>query len=61
MPKPRKRCVKRRYRDWIAAEIALGTIQRVSDRAVVPKRTYPCPKCNGWHLTSMTLPPLETK
>lgn len=44
---------KRRFRDRIAAEMA---IQRIATRGVVtdkdPVRAYRCPDCRGWHLTS---------
>lgn len=51
---------KRRFRDRIAAEAALARItfrHEVSGRRrahayKVPVRTYRCPECHGWHLTS---------
>lgn len=48
------RCRKRRFRDEVAAKLALATIGR-RDNAARPKterRAYPCPSCRGWHLTS---------
>jgi len=48
------KCFKVRYRDEIAAKLALATIQN-QDKASRPKaerRAYFCPDCRGWHLTS---------
>ncbi len=48
-------CAKRRYRTDIAAKFALGRISAAipdEDRPKRPVRTYRCPKCRGWHLTS---------
>jgi len=48
------KCFKFRYRDEIAAKLALATIKN-QDRASRPKterRAYSCPECRGWHLTS---------
>ncbi|GAA1593756.1 hypothetical protein GCM10009678_89940 [Actinomadura kijaniata] len=45
---------KVRFRDRIAATLALATIQR-NDRPGRDKleaRVYRCPSCGGWHLTS---------
>ncbi|MFC9975895.1 hypothetical protein ACFVH6_33900 [Spirillospora sp. NPDC127200] len=45
---------KVRFRDRIAATLALATIQH-DDRPGRPKieaRVYRCPSCAGWHLTS---------
>lgn len=47
-------CAKVRYRDEIAAQLALATVAR-QDKTARPKterRAYRCPKCTGWHLTS---------
>jgi hypothetical protein len=41
---------KIRYRDELAARIALAKLQR-ADRG--QRRAYRCPPCRGWHLTSM--------
>jgi hypothetical protein len=48
-------CVKRRYRDEIAAKMALAKIGRTDspDRAKIPRRAYFCASCGGWHLTYM--------
>ena len=44
-------CAKVRYRDRIAALMALASTARgSSSRAEV--RAYRCPDCGGWHLTS---------
>jgi len=45
---------KKRYRDEIAAKLALATYRR-KDRSSSPgleARAYRCPECRGWHLTS---------
>ena len=50
----RHRCRKHRYRDRIAALLALATVQ-ARDKATRPKserRAYRCPRCRGFHLTS---------
>lgn len=48
------RCSKRRYRDRIAALMALASIRRKdgSRRRKTEQRAYRCLNCNGWHLTS---------
>jgi hypothetical protein len=48
------RCSKRRYRDRIAALLALASVQRKdgSRRPKTEQRAYRCPDCHGWHLTS---------
>lgn len=54
----RGRKPKRRYRDEIAAKVALSRIQSSNDdqlREFVPKRAYRCPNCKGWHLTHKEL------
>ncbi|MFC5181372.1 hypothetical protein [Actinomadura harenae] len=45
---------KVRFRDRIAATLALATIQRQGrqDRDKAEARAYRCPACSGWHLTS---------
>lgn len=51
-------CTKRRYRDEIAAKIALARVNapcRGSRRA--ESRAYRCPNCKGWHLTSQPYRP----
>jgi hypothetical protein len=47
-------CTKVRYRDRIAALLALATVrtQDKSHRAKVEARAYFCSSCRGWHLTS---------
>lgn len=50
----RRRCAKRRYRDQIAANLALATITQ-RDNTTRPKneaRAYYCRPCHSWHLTS---------
>lgn len=45
---------KRRYKDEASALVALERIQRTDDprRTKTPQRTYDCPYCAGWHLSS---------
>jgi len=48
------KCFKFRYRDEIAAKLALAMIKN-QGKASHPKtvrRAYFCPDCRGWHLTS---------
>lgn len=47
-------CRKVRYRDRIAALLAMSNTQRVdgSHRPKIETRAYRCPHCFGWHLTS---------
>lgn len=47
-------CGKRWYGDRIAADLALARI-RTWGRAMGkdPVRSYHCPGCDGWHLTSV--------
>jgi hypothetical protein len=52
-PQPNGTCPtgKLRYRDRIAAQLALTRIDNANpDRG--EKRTYRCHLCRGWHLTS---------
>ncbi|MEV4257264.1 hypothetical protein AB0J52_29255 [Spirillospora sp. NPDC049652] len=55
-PHPPTRCPtgKVRFRDRIAATLALATIQHQGrqDRDKAETRAYRCPTCAGWHLTS---------
>ena len=43
---------KRRFRDEIAAKLALAEMQRAGRDE---KRCYFCPSCRGWHVTSEPL------
>lgn len=46
-------CRKIRYRDRIAALLALTSTGRAEERREKnEKRAYRCPNCHGWHLTS---------
>lgn len=45
-------CTKRRFRDRIAATMALANISRQPRQGKNPERCYRCPNCKGWHLTS---------
>lgn len=49
-----KKCGKRRYRDRIAALLALAstTTNNKTRSAKDEKRVYHCHLCKGWHLTS---------
>jgi hypothetical protein len=47
------KCSKVRYRDAIAAKLALLSTQRNQQRrSKDERRAYRCPDCRGWHLTS---------
>ncbi len=54
-PIPTTRCPhgKRRYYTRLDAEVVLVGLRR--DPARREQRSYECPTCHGWHLTSMTL------
>lgn len=47
-------CRKVKYRDRIAALLAMATVQNQdkSHRSKVETRAYYCADCKGWHLTS---------
>ena len=49
-----RKCTKRRYRDRIAALLALESTgrKRHTGRPKDERRVYHCPDCRGWHLTS---------
>jgi hypothetical protein len=49
-------CSKIRYRDHIAAKLALAKLKHTdgSGRAKLEARAYRCPFCRGWHLTSLS-------
>lgn len=49
-----KRCPtgKRRYRDHEEAVRGLRNVRSKDKRERTPVRTYECPKCRGFHLTS---------
>lgn len=54
--KKSKKCHKVRYKDDLDAKIALANIKH-KDSSRRPKqecRVYHCPRCKGWHTTSMT-------
>lgn len=46
---------KRRYRDEIAAKLALAELDRKDKAGHTERRAYRCPQCGGWHLTSKPL------
>lgn len=50
--KQRCRSGKTRFRDRAGASAALNAIKKTSSRDVVPSRSYLCPDCKGYHLTS---------
>lgn len=54
IPGVRGSCVsgKVRYRDAIAAKTALARIAKRDSPGHTEQRSYPCPDCAGWHLTS---------
>lgn len=43
---------KQRYRDRLEARMALLRCTTDTDPRRQEKRTYRCPDCHGWHLTS---------
>lgn len=45
-------CAKRRYRDRVAALMALVSIDKADKHGHDEQRAYKCPHCKGWHLTS---------
>jgi hypothetical protein len=50
-------CSKIRYRDRVAALLALASTARNEQRREKnERRAYRCPKCKGWHLTSWEKP-----
>jgi hypothetical protein len=47
-------CHKRRYRDRVAATLALATAKRKHERRLRNEvRAYYCAGCRCWHLTSL--------
>jgi hypothetical protein len=49
-------CAKRRYGSRAKAEkdrIRITNNVRRLGMARIPRRSYECPDCGGWHLTSM--------
>ncbi len=40
------------YSSEKTANIAKNSIKRTSHRSKIPKRSYYCTDCRGWHLTS---------
>lgn len=53
-PLRRRSCGKRHYADRIAADLSLAMIRaRGPARGNDPVRSYSCPSCGGWHLTSI--------
>lgn len=51
------KCSKIRYRDRVAALLALANTQHKdsSTRTKTERRAYKCPNCKGFHLTSAPL------
>lgn len=45
-------CRKKAYPSSKKAKRAMKTIKRTSSRSVIPNRTYHCPDCKKYHLTS---------
>ena len=47
------KCKKRKYRDEIAAKLAMASTALKDQRRIKNEiRTYKCYKCRGYHLTS---------
>lgn len=61
-PRPRS-CGKRWFKDRISAELALAAIRHHGDdrSEKLPRRTYECPTCQGWHLTSKSARPYSAR
>lgn len=53
----KKRCEKKRFRDQAQATAALRriTANPHQKKPRQPQRVYQCPRCKGYHLTSMSL------
>lgn len=49
-----KGCTKVRYRDRLAALMALAKLQHQDKAGHTERRLYRCLHCRGWHLTSQT-------
>ena len=47
---------KLRYRDRLEAQLALLRVSTDDDPRRKEKRSYQCPHCHGWHLTSQARP-----
>lgn len=45
-------CEKRAYGSQGRAQQAIDNLAENSRRGRTPKRAYPCPYGNGWHMTS---------
>lgn len=45
-------CRKTSFSDEASALFYIEKLRRTSKREIVPIRTYLCPHCNTWHLTS---------
>lgn len=43
---------KTRFRDQKEAIDSIRHLEHKSSREEIPIRTYKCPKCHGWHVTS---------
>ena len=54
-------CGKYRYRDEIAARLALATLARKDKPGHNECRAYRCSDCRGWHLTSQSRPTPTTE
>lgn len=52
-PPREKPCKKTAYPTKKAANQHLRIIKQISTRPLIPSRSYECPKCGMWHLTSI--------
>lgn len=53
LPDGRTVCVKRRFITQGAADAVLATVNElIGGTHKKPRRTYLCPHCHGWHVTS---------
>lgn len=52
-------CKKTKFATEEYAAAYVKKLQKTSKRKVVPQRTYLCPECLTWHLTSLPAPVSE--
>lgn len=60
-PKISEKCEKQLFVSQKEAKNELKRIRKLSQTHLKPKREYQCPKCCGWHLTSLSLKEWERK
>ncbi len=60
-PQASKACDKKLFITQEEAKKELKRIRKLHQKKTKPKREYECPKCGGWHLTSLSLDEWERK